>query len=148
MPFPFDLDKIMQSVSKIKLKGGTVGKICYVLIFIALFMTTIALIMRNIWVSFMALSLMFILVFTFLWRLISFANQNPQAALMEGAELLIHEQIKMGTKNQPTFSVIEGQVVPSAELDLSKEELDKLQAPDPEPPKKIADGKGKGENHG
>src|SRR5664279_1278498 len=33
--------------------------------------------------------------------LVSFADKNPQAALLEGAEFLLHEQITLGTKAQP-----------------------------------------------
>jgi hypothetical protein len=41
--------------------------------------------------------------FPLLWRLISFAERHPQAALFEGAEFLAHEQMIMGMKSTPVL---------------------------------------------
>jgi hypothetical protein len=58
----------------------------------------IAALIHNIWVSCGALLLIFTLTFVILWRLINFANNNPQAAILEGAEFLVHEQIELAAK--------------------------------------------------
>jgi hypothetical protein len=44
-----------------------------------------------------------------LWRLINFADKNPQAALMEGAEFLAHAQMEFGMKSQPNLPVDTGE---------------------------------------
>ena len=63
-------------------------------------------------------------------KLIEFAKENPQAALMEGAELLIHEQIKLhnGTKETPNSTISpenatskpprHPELIPPAQLDV------------------------------
>lgn len=56
-----------------------------------------------VWVSVLALVLVFTLCFALLWRLVSFADRNPQAALLEGAEFLVHEQIRLGMKSSPVL---------------------------------------------
>jgi hypothetical protein len=43
MTFPPSLDHLTQSISKIRLKGGAVGKICYVLIATILSIAAIAI---------------------------------------------------------------------------------------------------------
>ncbi|GEM_PF-3007780 len=101
----FDLQKIIHNVSKIKLPGGVVGKICKVLIIVSLSMALIAWSVKLVWVSALALIFIFILCFIMLWRLINFADRNPQAALLEGAEFLVHEQLKLGMKGTPKLEV-------------------------------------------
>ena len=46
--------------------------------------------------------LTFILTFVILWRLINFANKNPQAAIL-GAQFLVHEQIQLAAKGIPSL---------------------------------------------
>jgi hypothetical protein len=60
---------------------------------------------RDIWISVAALVCVFTLAFTMLWRLISFADRNPQAALLEGAEFLAHEQLTLGIKSKPEITL-------------------------------------------
>jgi len=55
------------------------------------------------WVSVLALVLVFALCFPLLWRLVNFADRNPQAALLEGAEFLVHEQMRLGMKSSPVL---------------------------------------------
>ncbi len=94
----FDIGKLIKNVSRIKLKGGIFSKASTVLIVIAVCIFGIAALTRNIWVSCAAIALIFTLTFVILWRLINFANKNPQAAILEGAEFLVHEQIKLAAK--------------------------------------------------
>ena len=98
---PFNFQSILHTASKIKLPGGVVGKVCKVLIFIALAFAAIAWSVKVVWVSIAALAMLFILCFIILWRLVSFADRNPQAAILEGAEFLMHEQLRLGTKTNP-----------------------------------------------
>jgi len=44
-----------------------------------------------------------LLAFVIFWRLINFADRNPQAALLEGAEFIIHEQIVHASKYLPSI---------------------------------------------
>ena len=68
-------------------------------------MAVIASAVHMVWVSVLALALLFLLSFPLLWRLINFAEKNPQAALFEGAEFLAHEQMQLGMKTTPVFAI-------------------------------------------
>lgn len=124
MQLPFNFDSAIDGLSKVTLKGGVVGKVTFAVVFACLSMALIAWSVSNVWLSLMALFFVFILAFAMLWRLINFADRHPQAALLEGAEFLVHEQIIHATKSssylprqqteQVQPEVIEG---PSADLE-------------------------------
>ena len=101
-----DVGKLIENVSKVKLKGGIFSKASTVLMVVSICILAIALLTRNIWVSCGAIALIFVLTFVILWRLINFANKNPQAAILEGAEFLVHEQIQLAAKGIPSIPQI------------------------------------------
>lgn len=98
-----DIGKMIKNVSQIKLKGGVFEKASRVIIIVSVCIFGIAALLGNIWVSCGAIGLIFIFAFVMLWRLINFANNNPQAALLEGAEFLVHQQIEMAAKGIGEF---------------------------------------------
>ncbi|MGB5957673.1 hypothetical protein [Pseudomonas sp.] len=100
MNLPFSFDKAIEGLTKITLRGGVVGKVTFAVVFISLSLALIAWSVKNIWISAAALGAVFILAFSMLWRLINFADRNPQAALLEGAEFIVHEQIVHASKSQ------------------------------------------------
>jgi len=102
-PIKIDLSQLFEGISKVKLRGGVVGKVSVVLICVSISMAVIAWAVSMVWVSVLALVLVFALCFPLLWRLVSFAERNPQAALLEGAEFLMHEQIRLGMKSSPVL---------------------------------------------
>jgi hypothetical protein len=127
---PFGLESIASQVSNLKLRGGLAGKICHVLIFVALAMAIVAWSVQIVWVSAASLGLIFILAFVMLWRLINLADKNPQSALMEGAELLIHEQLMIGKKGAPEILVSPKETVELAPLKLTEGEKTNLNQPE------------------
>jgi hypothetical protein len=102
---PFDINSTLRGISKVHLHGGVAGKVSVSLIVACLSITGIAWSVRNIWVTGAALLFIFILVFTMLWRLISFADRHPQAAILDGAEFVLHQQIIQGTKENPKMII-------------------------------------------
>jgi hypothetical protein len=130
-------------VSKFRLSGGLAGKICHVLIFVAIAMAAVAWSVKVLLVALLALGMIFILTFVMLWRLINLAHKSPQSALMEGAEFLLHEQLMVGTKNQPNMDISQEEVVESAPLELSASEKRTLNEPEEEPPIEISSGDAK-----
>ena len=102
-PIKVDLSQLFEGISKVKLRGGVVGKVSIVLICVSVSMAVIAWAASLAWVSVLALILVFTLCFPLLWRLVNFADRNPQAALLEGAEFLVHEQIRLGMKSSPVL---------------------------------------------
>lgn len=96
-----DIQAWFERLSKVRLRGGVVGKVAAVLIASCGAIALIAWSAHHWWVSLVCAILVFALCFPLLWRLVSFAERNPYAALFEGAELLAHERLKLGTKAIP-----------------------------------------------
>jgi hypothetical protein len=107
----FDFDKILGHVSKVKLSGGVVGKACTVLIVTAVCLAGLGMTSGNDWIIGGGMVGILLIVFVMLWRLINFADKNPQSALLEGAEFLVHQQMILGTKTNPTILVQPGELV-------------------------------------
>lgn len=95
---PFSLDKAFDGLAKVTLRGGVVGKVTFAVGFVAFALASIAWGAKNVWISAGAVVAIFGIAFTMLWRLINFADRNPQAALLEGAEFLVHEQMAHAAK--------------------------------------------------
>ncbi len=102
---PLDIGTAVQGISKVNLRGGVVGKVALTVMVVSIATSLVAWSAHNIWISAAAIAAIFIIAFTMLWRLISFADRHPQAALLEGAEFLVHEQMLQGSKNHPMFRV-------------------------------------------
>lgn len=100
-----DFGKLIKSVSKVKLGGGIFGKTCTVIMVIAVTFGFISWVSGNIWVCVASIGLTFIMAFVLLWRLINFANKNPQAVILEGAEFLVHQQIELASKGIPSIPI-------------------------------------------
>jgi hypothetical protein len=98
-----DFSKLIKNVTKVKLGGGIFGKTCTVIMIIAVTFLGIAWIAHNLWVCVLAISLVSLIAFILLWRLINFANKNPQAVILEGAEFLVHQQIELASKGIPNI---------------------------------------------
>ena len=105
MQLPFNFDRAIDGLTKVTLRGGVVGKVTFTVAFVSLALGSIAWTVANIWLSAAALLLIFTLSFVMLWRLINFADRNPQAALLEGAEFLVHEQIVHASKSLPSIPI-------------------------------------------
>ncbi len=78
----FDISKISEGVSKIKFPGGVVGKVSTVLVVVCLTVGGLGALSRNQWVLVGAIAAIIGIAFPVLWRLITFANNNPQAAIL------------------------------------------------------------------
>lgn len=102
---PFDLGIVIKNLSKVKLKGGVVGKATLAIMVVSLCFAIISWSVHSMLISGIALGLTFIFAFILLWRLISFADRHPQAALLEGAEFLAHAQLQLGSKANPVITV-------------------------------------------
>lgn len=144
----FDLHKIMESASKITLPGGVVGKVCKVLIFVAVAFAAIAWSVKVVWVSVVALCLLFCLCLPILWRLLTFADRNPQAAILEGAEFLVHEQLRLGTKETPQLPSANDQYIEATPVELTPDELESAQEPDQDLPQLSENNDGEEVDHG
>ena len=135
------LQGLMSGVTKIRLRGGLIGKVCTVLIADVLAMAVMigsAAIIGSIYIillSALGMVLSFILVYIMVGRLIGFAERNPHAAIFEGAELLMYEQLMLGTKENPQLKDEIEKHIEMNTVKLLPEEMKQASEPDqPESP--------------
>jgi hypothetical protein len=88
-------------IPKIKLPTGTVGKICMMLIAVALAIAAISVSAHDKWIALAALILLTGIVLVLGNKIIDFADKHPDAALLEGKHFLDYAQIDK-TKYTPS----------------------------------------------
>lgn len=127
-----DIGKLVKNVSQIKLKGGVFEKASIVIIVVSVCISVISVSSGDIWVNCGAIALIFIFSFSMLWRLINFANKNPHAALLEGAEFLVHQQIQLAAKGVGKFPQIPNRNTEETPTDIDKKTQQEANLPDEE----------------
>ena len=132
---PLNFDSHAPNISKLRLTGGLAGKMCYVLIFLAISMAGIACRIGTELIAILAITIVSFVTLVVLWRLLNLASKNPQSALMEGAEYLAHEQIVMGSKNSPVLISNVQDVVKKEPLEISPSKLKTLNQSEKDPDK-------------
>jgi hypothetical protein len=95
-----DFGKLLKSAQKVKLAGGLVGRLSMVLIVSATSLAAIVVAVREPWIALTAILALCGLVGILGWKMIGFANKNPKAALLEGSEFLLHQQMEYQFKGQ------------------------------------------------
>ena len=95
--FP-DVFSSLGKFTKVKLPNGLVGKITMLLVIMVLCLSAIAIRSNDTWIILFIIIIIATSCILIPLRLISFANKNPQAALLEGAEFVMHEQIQLASK--------------------------------------------------
>ena len=121
-------DKAIESIKTIKLTGGIFGKTTLLLIVLCLSMGVVSIKIGNIWLALTLMILISGLSFYALKRCFDFAERNPQAAIMEGSELLAHERIVHGMKDDKSFPP-HGSIIDHPQPSLSSKEVNKDDPP-------------------
>jgi len=124
-----DFEKALENLKTVKLTGGIFGKTSLVLLVLSICATAVSIKVDVWWVQLALMLPMMGIVFYTLKRCLDFAEKNPYAAIMDGAELLVHERIVHGRKGQenlPEFPLSVDHEFPA----LPQQEVD---APDPLP---------------
>jgi hypothetical protein len=129
---PTDWTDLLANVAKIKLSGGLVGKVCTVIMVVVVAIAAIVVAVRIEWLAIVALVLIFVLAFTLLWRLMNFAEKNPQAALLDGAEFIAHARLQRGTKSRPTIPMEDPVIQPVPTLPAPSARAVEQERSDPE----------------
>jgi hypothetical protein len=131
---PFNLDSLAPYLTKLRLTGGLAGKMCYVLIIFciatAYIVGCVSHSMYAVWIAVGGLALMFIICAVVLLGLLHLAHRSPSSALMDGAELLVRDQILLGMKNNPVFVGRAEDTVPKAPLEISPSDIKALNQPE------------------
>lgn len=100
------LDKVLQRASQVKLSGGLVGRVCTVLFVACIALGTIGALSKSDLIMGAAIVAIVLLLFPMLWKIIAFAENNPGVALLDGAQLLKHEQLRLASKNESDILVV------------------------------------------
>ena len=101
------MDKIFHGLTKVSFRGGVVGRATFIIGLICVLITVIVLFFNVLWFACVGIGVMVLFAFILLWRLINFADRNPQSALLEGSQLVSLRKIDQSSKNQPFFTASE-----------------------------------------
>jgi hypothetical protein len=124
-----NFEKILESIKTIKLTGGIFGKTSLLLIVLCVCVAAVSLKVDVWWVP-LALMLPLMAIITYaLKRCLDFAEKNPQAAIMDGAELLVHERIVHGRKGHDLLP----QLQPTIDHEPPALQHQDIEAEDPPP---------------
>ena len=99
-----DLTKLVEKATAIKLKGGVFGKTTTLMVVLCICVAAVCIAVRLWWVALVLMLPMMAIVLFSVARCLQFANKNPAAAIMDGAEFLVHEKLTYAQK----FGVIQG----------------------------------------
>ena len=95
-----NFEPITKLAKSIKLTGGVFGKNTLLLVILIVCFTALALHISTWWFGLIVIFVLMALVYYVVKRTFDFAEKFPQAAIMEGAELLVHERITHAAKGR------------------------------------------------
>ena len=116
--------------TKIKLPNGLVGKITTLLIIMVICLSTIAIKINNTWIIILIIIIIPLSCIPIVLKLISFADKNPQAALLEGGQFIMHEQIQLASKKDGIISFNPDKQVFGTDINFSEKDLKQAEKPD------------------
>ncbi len=90
-----------ESLDRIRLAHGVVGKSSYVAVFSILALAVVAYNLRDPTYLIVVACLLLVLFGSYFAGVLWFAHANPGTALLEGAELIKWRQLDMGIKGEP-----------------------------------------------
>ena len=104
---PVNFEKTLEIIKSIRLTGGVFGKTTLLLIVLCVCVAAISYKIATWWLALFLMIPLMGLVFYSLKRCLDFAEKNPQAAIMDGAEFLVHEKIIHGKKGLEELPLVE-----------------------------------------
>jgi hypothetical protein len=123
-----DISDTLSKIKGINLRGGIFGKTTTLLIVLTVSVAAVCIAVRVYWTAIVLMLPLMAMIFYALKRCFDFAQANPQAAIMEGAELLIHEKLMFSQKHKLLNHTVQATVVdhpppalPAAEFDAPDE---------------------------
>lgn len=132
MNLPFNFDSAIDGLHKITLKGGVVTKQTFAIVVVCLSITVITWGANDVWLSRGAVAGILLFAFVMMWRQTNFADRHPQAALLEGAEFLAHQQIVHASKNMPVIPAPQTMQVEPEPVEGLAPSIELADAPDQE----------------
>jgi hypothetical protein len=128
-----DISKALERLKRINLKGGVFGKTTILLIVLCICVSVVCISTKVWWMALVLMVPLMGMIFYALKRCFDFAEANPQAAIMEGAEFLVHEKLLFREKDQVGYPLLDVTVVdheapalPAAEVAQADEATQEL----------------------
>ena len=84
---PVNIEKAIEGLAKVTLRGGVVGKVTFSVVAIAVVIGVVAWAAGNIWLSSVAVVLISLIAFVMLGRVIDFADRNPPGGASGGGRV-------------------------------------------------------------
>lgn len=94
------IGKFFNNAVRVVLKGSVFAKTTITLVFLMVFVGVSIWKINNEYIITGLIILTIFIVLIIVFRLINFANKNPQAAILEGAEFIKHEAIMLAAKDK------------------------------------------------
>ena len=144
MPVNLVFDYLIRGFTTVRLPGGLIKTIIYLLIVLSLCITAISFIVRLWWFILIILLLLFALIFYALMKSFELAKHNPLVAIMDGAELIRYEETKQGKKGNKGKEIlsVSPPTIDHEVPEMRDEEIlasDSLPAPELEPPSALSE---------
>ena len=137
-----DITKALERLKSINLRGGIFGKTTTLLVVLCICVSAVSITTRVWWMALVLVLPLMAMVFYALRRCFDFAENHPQAAIMEGAELLVHEKLLFAQKYQTEDPRLLATVIDHPPPELPREEVT---SPDPPPDQVLPPGTNKEE---
>ena len=115
-------DKALESIKSVRLTGGIFGKTTLLLVVLSICAAAVSIKTGTWWIPLVLMLPVIGISFYALKRCFDFAERNPQAAIMDGADLLIHERLIHEMKGNVVVP-IEGVTVDHPQPQIEAEEV-------------------------
>ena len=125
-----DITKALERLKSINFRGGIFGKTTTLLVVLCICVSTVCIATRVWWMALVLILPLMAMVFYALRRCFDFAENYPQAAIMEGTELLVHEKLLFAQKHQTEDPLLQATVIDHQSPELPPGEVT---SPDPPP---------------
>lgn len=125
-----DIPKALERLKSINFKGGIFGKTTIILVVLCICVSAVCIATGVWWMALVLILPLMAMVFYTIRRCFDFAENHPEAAIMEGAEFLMHERLLFAQKHQTEDPHLLSTVIDHSPPELSPAEIT---APDPPP---------------
>lgn len=125
--------QMIEGAARVKLPGGIVGKASSVLIAFCAALASIVVAIRSPGIGYAAIAALAVVVLTVIWLLIRFAERHPATAILEGAEYVAYQQIRLAQKDVGDIPPSPDESPVSEPLPLLPADAEAAKSPDPPP---------------
>jgi len=131
-----DISKALERLKSVNIKGGIFGKTTTLMVVLSICVSGVTIATGIWWITLILMVPLMGMVFYAFKRTLDFAENHPQAAIMDGAEFLIHEKLLFAQKGKDLNILEQPTVLDHTPPEFTSEEVT---SPDPPPSKALSD---------